>query len=141
MYIDTIGNNEPVCVKEAQELYYQGCKQSSKYTGEQAAIDFYNKCKTLSKNSIINFINQTDLNIESLNQYLITSQNNKIYLLYRNGVFNIQKTNNDDYNIISYTKNPKNARYDAITKTGKKIKILLRWKNGNGIAFPAFQIS
>ena len=26
-------------------------------------------------------------------------------------------------------------------KIGYKLKILLRWKNGNGIAFPAFQIS
>ena len=27
------------------------------------------------------------------------------------------------------------------TKSGIKLNILLRWKNGNGIAFPAFQIS
>jgi len=30
--------------------------------------------------------------------------------------------------------------YVATSKSGNKIKILLRWKNGNGIAFPAFQI-
>jgi hypothetical protein len=30
--------------------------------------------------------------------------------------------------------------YVATSESGSKIKILLRWKNGNGIAFPAFQI-
>jgi hypothetical protein len=29
----------------------------------------------------------------------------------------------------------------AKTKSDRNIKILLRWKNGNGIAFPSFQIS
>jgi len=141
LYIDTVGNDLPECVKEAQELYYKGAKGSSRYTGEKNAVDFYNKCKNMSKECITNFINETDLNIEVLSQYLITSQNNKIYLLYKNGVFNIERTNNDDYTIVSYSKNPKKFIYEAVTKSGKKMKILLRWKNGNGIAYPAFQIS
>lgn len=45
------------------------------------------------------------------------------------------------YTIASCTKNPKKSRYECVSETGKKINILLRWKNGNGIAFPAFQIS
>jgi hypothetical protein len=141
MYINTVGNDSPDCVKEIQLLYYQGCKQSSKYTGSENAIAFYHKCKDMSKKSITDFINQTDLNIEALSQYLITSQNNKIYLLYKNGLFNIQRTNNDDYIIESYSKDANKNIYKAVTKTGKKMKILLRWKNGNGIAYPAFQIS
>jgi hypothetical protein len=141
LYINTVGNDLPECVKEIQELYYKGAKGSSRYTGEKAAIDFYNKCKNMSKECIINFINETDLNIEALSQYLMTSQNNKIYLLYKNGVFNIQRTNNDDYIIDSYSKHPNKFIYQAVTKSGKKMKILLRWKNGNGIAYPAFQIS
>ena len=32
-------------------------------------------------------------------------------------------------------------RFICETKSGKKMYILLRWKNGNGVAFPAFQIS
>lgn len=140
-YINTVGSDSPNCLKKAQELYYKGAKGSSRYTGEKSAVEFYNKCKKMSKESIINFINETDLNIEALTQYLIASQDNKIYLLYKNGTFNIQTTNNDDYIIESYTKNPNKFIYEAITKTGKKLKILLRWKNGNGIAYPAFQIS
>lgn len=141
IYIDTIGNDTPECVREAQILYYQGCKQSSRYNGDENAILFYNKCKNISKKCITDFINETDLNIEALTQYLITSQNNKIYLLYKNGSFYIQRTNNDDYIIDSYSKNANKNTYNVVTKTGKKMKILLRWKNGNGIAYPAFQIS
>jgi hypothetical protein len=140
-YINTVGNNTPECVKEIQELYYQGCKQSSRYTGTDNAVSFYNQCKNMSNKSITDFIYQTDLNIEALTQYLITSQNDKIYLLYKNGAFNVQRTNKDDYIIDSYTKDANKHIYKAVTKTGKKLKILLRWKNGNGIAYPAFQIS
>jgi len=31
--------------------------------------------------------------------------------------------------------------YECKTESGYKLKVLLRWKNGNGIAYPAFQIS
>jgi hypothetical protein len=49
--------------------------------------------------------------------------------------------NPDDYTIVSYVKDPQGSRYIATTKSNKQIRILLRWKNGNGIAYPAFQIS
>jgi hypothetical protein len=79
------------------------------------------------------------LTIEKLNQYLLQSQDEKIYILYKNGEFHLQLSNPDDYIIQTYEK--QSNRYVAITKSDKKIKILLRWKNGNGIAYPAFQIS
>lgn len=140
-YLKTIHNNKPICMAAAQLLYYQGCKQSSKYTGTEQSVAFYTSCIDTSRECISNFIASTELNIELLNQYLIESQDKKNYLLYKNGEFNVQKSNTDDYIIISYSKNPEKSRFDAITKTNKKIKILLRWKNGNGIAYPAFQIS
>ena len=141
LYLKTIHGDKPVCMAAAQLLYYQGCKQSSKYTGTEQALAFYTSCIETSRECITNFISTTDLNIEKLTQYLMESQDKKNYLLYKNGEFNIQSSNADDYIIVSYTKNPEKSRYDAITKTNKKIKILLRWKNGNGIAYPAFQIS
>lgn len=141
LYLKTIHGDKPVCMAAAQLLYYQGCKQSSKYTGTEQALAFYTSCIETSRECITNFISITDLNIEKLTQYLMESQDKKNYLLYKNGEFNIQSSNTDDYIIVSYTKNPEKSRYDAITKTNKKIKILLRWKNGNGIAYPAFQIS
>jgi len=140
-YLKTIHTNKPLCVSDAQVLYYKGAKQSSKFTGEESDIKFYESANEASKECIKTFIEKTDLDIEKLSQYLTTSQNEKIYLLYKNGSFHVQYTNPDDYIIESYVKNPEKYRYEALSKTQKKIYILLRWKNGNGIAYPAFQIS
>jgi len=141
LYLKSVHNNKPKCMEIAQLFYYQGCKQSSKYTGSEQAIKFYQRCNDVSRECIKNFINNTELNIDKLNQYLMNSQDKKNYILYKNGEFYIQTSNNDDYTIVSCSKNPEKSRYEAETKTNKKIHILLRWKNGNGIAYPAFQIS
>jgi hypothetical protein len=104
-------------------------------------MKFYELAKKLSHESIVNFIEKTELNIEALSEYLLTSQNNKIYMLYSGTQFIVQRPNMEDYHIESVTKNPEKNRYDCVSKTGVKLNVLLRWKNGNGIAFPAFQIS
>jgi hypothetical protein len=138
-YLKQVHGNKPKCLEEAQLLYYQGCKQSSKYTGTETALAFYTECKEVSDKCIKQFISETDLDIEKLNQYLLQSQDEKIYLLYKNGEFYLQFSNSDDYIIKSYLKD--GNQYIATSQSDKKIKILLRWKNGNGIAYPAFQIS
>lgn len=140
-YMKQIHTNNPKCMKPYQELYYMGCKQSSQYTGDPAHIKFYETAKKLSHESITSFIEKTELNIEALSEYLLTSQNNKIYMLYSGTQFIVQRPNMDDYQLASVTKNPEKNRYDCVSKTGVKLNVLLRWKNGNGIAFPAFQIS
>jgi hypothetical protein len=139
IYLKQVHGNKPKCLEEAQLLYYQGCKQSSKYTGTENALAFYKECNELSSQCITNFILETDLDIEKLNQYLLQSQDEKIYLLYKINEFHLQFSNPDDYIIQTYEK--QSNRYVATTNSGKIIKILLRWKNGNGIAYPAFQIS
>ena len=139
IYLKQVHGNKPKCLEEAQILYYQGCKQSSKYTGAENALAFYTECNEASSTCITKFISETNLDIEKLNQYLIQSQDEKIYILYKNSEFYIQFSNPNDYIIDSYEK--QSNRYLATTKSNKKIKILLRWKNGNGIAYPAFQIS
>jgi len=141
IYLKQVHGNKPKCLVHAQNLYYQGCKQSSKFDGLENSLAFYTACNESSSNAIKSFINETDLNIEKLNQYLMQSQHEKIYLLYKNKSFNLQYSNSDDYIIESYEKQADKFRYLATTKSNKKIKILLRWKNGNGIAYPAFQIS
>ena len=141
IYLKDIHKNKPKCMEKAQQLYYQGCSKSSQYTDSEEAISFYETCKEKARECIEQFISITDLDIEKLTQYLLSSQDKKVYLLYKNGEFHLDSTNEEDYIITSYTKNPENSRYEAITKTNKKIFILLRWKNGNGIAYPAFQIS
>lgn len=140
-YLKQVHGNKPKCLLQAQLLYYQGCKQSSKFDGLENSLAFYTASNEASSNAIKNFIAITDLDVEKLNQYLIQSQDEKIYLLYKNNYFNLQYSNSDDYIIQSYEKQPDKFRYLATSKSNKKIKILLRWKNGNGIAYPAFQIS
>jgi len=140
-YLKQIHSNKPNCMKHYQELYYKGCSKSSKFTGKQEDINFYNYAKELSNTSIIEFINNNELDYIMLTNYLLTSQANKIYMLYTNHSFVKQIVNNDDYILFEIIKQPEKFKYECISKSGKKINVLLRWKNGNGIAFPAFQIS
>jgi len=140
-YLKQIHSNKPKCMIQYQYLYYKGCSISSKFTNNDDDISFYNLSKRLSNESITSFINNTELNADLLSTYLHNTQTNKIYMLYHNNTFILQKINIDDYKIDIVQKNANKFRYECISKNGKKIKILLRWKNGNGIAFPAFQIS
>ena len=140
-YLNQIHSNSPKCMKLYQDLYYQGCKQSSKFTNDERAIKFYELCKNMSNESIREFIEFTDLNINMLTEYLFSTQKNKIYMLYYNKAYILQTPNMENYIIESVNKMPSKYRYECITKSGKTLNVLLRWKNGNGIAFPAFQIS
>ena len=140
-YMAQIHTNKPKCIKDFQEIYYKGCEASSKFTKNEEDIKFYELAKQLSSESISTFIAQTDLNIGLLSEYLHTSQQGKIYMLYSDGKFTKQYANLADYMIVSVVKNPQKFRYECLSANGKKINVLLRWKNGNGIAFPAFQIS
>lgn len=139
IYLKQVHGNKPKCLEQAQTLYYEGCSQSSKYNGTETALAFYKECNELSSKCISQFISETDLDIVKLNHYLSQSQDEKNYLLYKNGEFHLQIASLDDYIIQSYEK--EKNKYIATTQSNKKLKILLRWKNGNGIAYPAFQIS
>lgn len=140
-YLKQIHSDKPKCMEKYQEFYYNGCSGSSKFTGKQEHINFYNYAKNLSNISITEFINNSELNITMLFNYLQSTQLDKIYMLYTNNSLIKQTINIDDYILISVIKQPDKYRYECTSKTGKKIKVLLRWKNGNGIAFPAFQLS
>lgn len=140
-YIKEIHGNKPKCMEYFQNIYYQGCSKSSKYTGDKNSIEFYNLSNSIDKISRENFINISDLNINALSSYLKETQKNKIYMLYKNNKFHKQIVNIDDYELVRCEKYPEKFKYLAYSASGKQIDILLRWKNGNGIAFPAFQIS
>ena len=139
-YLNTIHSTNPKCMEKYTEKYYNGCKESSKYTGNADDVQFYEDAKKYSKESIYNFIQMTDLNISKLIEYLKNTQKDKVYMMYENNTFCFEKINMDDYEIVNYVKNAKTSSYIATTKPGNELHILLRWKNGNGIAFPAFQI-
>ena len=143
-YLKEIHSNMPECMKQYQSLYYSGCKASTHFTGDERAIEFYNICKELSAESIQQFIEMADLRPDVLCDYLIKFQSDKIYMLFsKKSEIILEKTNIDDYIIdpASYIKNPQKFRFECQSVNGKPIHILLRWKNGNGIAFPSFQIS
>lgn len=139
-YLHDIHGDKPNCMLEYQTKYYEGCKSSSKYTKNEDSIRFYNRAKELSKQSIQSFIENNKLNQDELTKYLLNTQANKYYMLYKSGKFYLQNVNLENYVIISHEKQAKLQRYVATTKTGIVLNILLRWKNGNGIAYPAFQI-
>lgn len=141
IYMKEIHNNKPACMKAYQERYYKGCQGSSKFTNDESDILFYQNCKEQSKSCIAEFISTTELDLETLSTYLKSTQQNKIYMLYKDDKFHVDHVNMDNYELISYEKQPSKSRFVATSKTGQKIIILLRWKNGNGIAYPAFQIS
>jgi hypothetical protein len=155
-WLKQIHNNAPVCVKELQDKYYAGCVNSSQFTNAADDIAFYELCKKVSTESIRAFISEHDLDIVKLTQYLRESQDGKTYMLFQPAAsaaaaagpssglgptITLQRVDPADYNIVSCVKNPAKSRYECETQSGKKINVLLRWKNGNGIAFPAFQIS
>ena len=62
-------------------------------------------------------------------------------MLYKEKSLYFEEHNEFDYLIKSCEKEPSLSRYKAKTVSGNTLKILIRWKNGNGVAFPAFQIS
>ncbi len=139
-YLKQVNSPAPACMAAFQALYYKGCKNSSQCSGLDADLQFYKACNVIAKESIANFIQANDIQIEKLSAYLQETQKDKIYMLYWNDTFLLQRVNMDDYIIEKIMKRTKN-RYELMTKSGKVMKVLLRWKNGNGIAFPAFQIS
>ena len=139
-YLKTIHSPNPICIIDYQQKYYNGCKSSNKYSSIDEDIEFYQYSIETSKESILNFIKETELDIDKLSNYLLDTQKNKVYMLFKNNKFNYETMNLDDYIITGYTKEASKSRYIATTKTNIKMNILLRWKNGNGIAYPAFQI-
>lgn len=138
-YLREIHSTNPRCLMDIQEKYYRGCKSSSRYSGIEEDIDFYKKANKYSKKAIEEFIRNNELNINQLSKYMKETQKNKIYMLYFNNNIYMETINEDYFKILSYEK--KKNYFILLTKNGIKLKVLLRWKNGNMIAFPAFQIS
>ncbi len=142
IYMKQIHGNKPECMKELQKKYYAGSTTSSQYTGNEEDRKFYKKCKDTSQEAIKEFISRDDVTLrhEALSEYIVGTQE-KVYLMYKNGQFTTQRIDPTEFVIESYVKEPEKSMFVVITKTGRKLYILLRWKNGNGVAFPAFQIS
>lgn len=139
-YLKKIHSNNPRCVKELKDKYHKGMKNHNLYTGEQDDIDFYQDMNKISEESISSFVQLYHVKKEILTEYLLDTQQDKFYMLYKDGNMYLDKEwNLDNYKIKSIEKD--NNRYLAKTFGGKELKLLLRWKNCKGVAYPAFQIS
>lgn len=142
-YIKTIHSDIPNCsqIKILQNKYFMGSNKSSQYTGRLDDIQKYKKTVLIAKEGISKFMKEANLKIDLLNEYLYKNQKNKIYILYKDENFNIEKKQKEDYTINPDTIKKTHNTFICKTMSNKLMNILLRWKNGNGIAFPAFQIS
>jgi hypothetical protein len=143
VYLKQVHDPNPECMVTIKEAYYRGAPKSSKYTGVAMDIDNYKFIKDHSVRSIDTYLNTFSLDITKMNEYLLKTQADKKYMLWSGSDFHYQEVDKDDYTIDSdkevRVKNKNTLVYKS--KSNKDIKIMLRWKNGNGVAFPALQIS
>ena len=111
------------------------------YKNEKNSIDKFNKKGELVQKSIRNFLEKDILDIKYLNQKLIETQKNKIFLLWDTKKFHIDTIKPIELT-CSTIKNIKNNNTIVLnTESKAEIHMLLRWKNHIGILYPAWQIS
>ena len=125
-------------LRECQKKYYAGSSGSSQYTGLQEDITFYELSKEISEESFERYFDICELNHERLTNIWLEKQKNKEYMLLKDGSLNYQKIDENAYKIVSVEK--KCPNFICRTENGKILEVRFRWKNGHGIAFPAFQV-
>ena len=141
LYLSKIHNNNPEFMIPFKHQYHKGCPRHKDFSGDEQDTKIYSRTKEIARESIEKFIEQSDLLKDKLEVYLQGGQDGKIYMMYKDGTFNLESMDPDNYILEDVIKEPSKNRYVCRTKSGLWIGMLLRWKNGNGIAFPAFQVS
>ena len=139
-YLKQVHGPKPKCMMDFKNKYYAGCSRSSQCDHTTESENFYNFCNEVSREAINNYISSYDLNSAELTNYLSTTQQSKVYMLYKDGKFYAETINADDFEIVECERVPSKYVYVARLANGHRLRILLRWKNGNGIAFPGLQI-
>jgi hypothetical protein len=125
-YCKKIHNNEVECMKEIKKKY-------------DTDNNFNKYCKQIDKEAIKIFIQDTEIDKNTLSNYLMDSQANKHYMCYSKNKIYYDTVNKDLYKVNKLIKK-ENTNYIYQTETGMNLEIKLRFKNGCGIQFPAFQI-
>ena len=138
IYLKQIHNNKPDCMELYSKLYDEG-KPKKKIS--ENGIEFYKFCKKIDKESISEFLSIATFDPTKLSDYFLEKQKDKHYLLYKNGKFYYDSLNENLFKIKPTSIMVKSPNIICETESGYKLEIKLRWKNGNGIAFPAFQVS
>lgn len=143
IYLKQVHGPSPKCMEKFKEQYYKGCKTSSKCSQSDADKCLYDYAKELSKTAISEFIlkDSVGLRTENLTDYFLKTQEGKHYMLYGSRGISYETVSEDSYKIVCVKKDPDRSQFIAECQNGSQLHILLRWKNGNGIAYPAFQIS
>ena len=95
-YTRQIHGTRPKCVIPLQDKYKRGYKPSQDEEHEND-VAFYNQAKLISKESFRTFISLADLDKAKLESYLKSSQNDKIYMLYKDGIFHMDKMEEEMY--------------------------------------------
>lgn len=125
-YLRTINSNIVPCM--------------SKYKAKYDTDAVFNKyCKRIDKSAIKQFISMANIDIVKLSNYLVKSQDKKEYMLYKDGECYYEKLDEGLFKIKEII-GRQNTNFIAITESGMKLEIKLRFKNGCGLQFPAFQI-
>lgn len=125
-YMNKIHSNKVECMKEFKERYDKD-------------KTFNKMCKYYDKQCIKNFIHNNDLLFQKLSDYLVNSQKDKNYMCYKDGTFYYDKIDETMYKIKRVIERT-NTSYICETESLIKLEVRLRFKNGCGLQFPAFQI-
>lgn len=126
IYLETINNNKVECMKTYKTKYNTDTK-------------FREHCSKIDKKAIKEFINSATLDVESLSEYLLQKQKNKIYMCFKDGQFYKDTIDDSNFIITNLVKKTPNS-FICNTKNNINLEIRLRFKNGLGLQFPAFQI-
>ena len=136
IYLKEINQPNPPCMIKFKELYKKGLEKK-----DNKSIDFMKKCRKISEKSIVEFLKIVKLDTRKLSKYLFESQKDKHFMLYKDGKFHYDKfTDNKIFNLIDNSIEIKGCNFLVKTENNQQLEIKLRWKNYNGLAFPAFQI-
>ncbi len=136
-YLAQINSPTPKCMNEFIDLYDDGKPQKKV---SSIGCEFYKKCIEIDKKAIQEYLKIASLDTQKLSDYFSQSQKDKHYILYKKNKFYYDDKKKYDFTILPQSVYIKGPNFICKTKSGHNLEIKLRWKNGNGIAYPAFQV-
>jgi hypothetical protein len=81
----------------------------------------------------------TEFKFDKITEKLKESQKNKIYLIWKNGKFNVKKINVEHINITKIIEIKKSSFVVNVENFKYNIEVRICWKNGNGICNPSWK--
>lgn len=80
-----------------------------------------------------------EFKFDKITEKLYKSQKNKIYLIWKNGKFNVKKINVEHINITKIIEIKKSSFVVNVENFKYNIEVRICWKNGNGICNPSWK--